>query len=116
MHQQVCQEDASFLTGLIDSLIAQFFELFAYLDIKPVSCIAGEDFLPFCMLSIGSVDSLFSCTITFLFHDIPLVVCLNYRATGVFLLKVFPYACCVLPSFSSSNFRVSGLILRSLMH
>jgi hypothetical protein len=97
----------------------EFFEFPAYSGHQSlIRWIAGKDFLTFCGESCKSSDCFFCCTETFWFDAVPFDHSLNCWAVGVLLGESLPmFICCTAFSTTScSCFRVSGLILRSLIH
>jgi hypothetical protein len=84
-----------------------------------VWCIFGKYFLPLCGCSLQFRDHFFCCAEPFnIMKSYLSILSLTCWAAGVLLRKSLPIpvSSTVFPASSFTNFRVLGLILRSLIH
>jgi hypothetical protein len=99
------------------SLVFEFFVYYGYQSF--VWCIASKYFLLLCGWSLQFREHFFCCAELFNFMQSHLsIFSLSWWAAGVLLTKSLPIpvACRVFLALSCTNFKVLGLILRSLIH
>lgn len=109
---------AHLLIRLLDLLLLScFFSSLYSLDINHLSYIARKDFIPFCRPSLHLINSFLCYIVALWFHDVSFVNCGHFPSSDLSSIQSvssIPWIVCL--TFSSQSFRVSGLMLKFLIH